>query len=287
MSHTATTARPGWRRRALCLLLTAVLLLGMVPALTLPAQAHWADPYLDQLVEWGFMRGDQTANPNEPLTRADFMAIVNRAYGYHETGPIPFEDVLTTDWFYDDVRIAYTANYISGTSETTVSPNSTLNRETVIYILGKNMMLQEAPGESLAFADSRDTSDWSRGMVKSAVDHYLVSGYDDNTFRPKSAISRGEMAVLLTQCVGTPIQEAGRYELGDVFGNVTITAPGVTLRDTVISGDLYITGGVGLGDIRLENVKVLGRIIASGTGESGPGSWQSRSGPPTRCWWTT
>ena len=132
MSHTANAARPSWMKRTLCLLLTAVLLLGMIPALTLPSQAHWADPYLDQLIEWGFMRGDQATNPDEPLTRADFMAIVNRAYGYHELGPIPFEDVQTTDWFYDDVRIAYTANYISGTSDTTVSPNATLNRETVI-----------------------------------------------------------------------------------------------------------------------------------------------------------
>ena len=56
-----------------------------------------------------------------------------------------------------------------------------------------------------------------------------------------------------------------------MFGNVTITSPGVTLRDTVISGDLYVTGGVGLGNIKLENVTVLGRIIASGTGESESG----------------
>ena len=272
MSHTAAARRPGWKKRTLSLFLTAVMLLGMVPAVTLtPAQAHWADPYLDQMVEWGYMRADQAADPNAPMTRADFMAVVNRAYGYHETGPIPFDDVQPTDWFYDDVRIAYTARYISGTSENTASPNDPLNRETVIFILGKNMMLQESPGESLAFADSRETSSWSRGMVKSAVDHYLVAGYEDNTFRPKNSVSRGEMAVLLSQCIGTPVQEAGTYELGDVFGNVTITAPGVTLRNTVIAGDLYITGGVGLGDIKLENITVLGRIIASGTGESEQG----------------
>ena len=59
--------------------------------------------------------------------------------------------------------------------------------------------------------------------------------------------------------MGTPLQEAGDYALGGVFGNVTITAPGVTLRDSIISGDLYITGGVGLGDVKLENVTVLGQ----------------------------
>ena len=45
----------------------------------------------------------------------------------------------------------------------------------------------------------------------------------------------------------------------------------MTLRDSIISGDLYITGGVGLGDVKLENVTVLGRIIASGGGESESG----------------
>ena len=273
MSHTATSSRGHWKQRALSLLMTAALLIGMAPGLALPAAAdesHWATPYLDQMVEWGFMRADQAAKPDEPLTRAEFMAIVNRAYGYNETGSIPFEDVATTDWFYDDVCIAYTAKYIAGTSETTASPNMPLNRETVVFIMGKNMMMEEKPGESLAFSDSRETSDWARGMVKAAVDNYMVTGFN-NQFRPKDSMSRGEMAVLVTQCVGTPIQESGDYSLGDTFGNVTITSPGVTLRDTVIAGDLYISGGVGLGDIKLENVTVLGRIVASGTGQSEEG----------------
>ena len=88
---------------------------------------------------------------------------------------------------------------------------------------------------------------------------------------PLAAISKAQIAVLVTQCVGTPVSQSGTYSLGGVFGNVTISADGVTLRDTVISGDLYVTGGVGLGGVKLENVTVLGRIIASGGGESESG----------------
>ena len=264
--HCATT-RP---RRALSLLLALVLLLGLVPGLPggETASAHWADPYLSQLLEWGFIRADQTGNPDKALTRADFMSIVNRAYGYHEVGVTPFEDVGERDWFYDDVGIAYNARYIHGTSPTTASPNDTLTRETAATILGRNMMLQESTGEILDFSDARDISNWSRGTIKSSLEHYLVSGYDDGTFRPQKNVTWGEMAALISRTVGTPLQEAGDYSLGGVFGNVTVTSPGVTLRDTVISGDLYITGGVGQGNIKLENVTVLGRIIASGSGES-------------------
>ena len=261
------TARP---RRALSLLLALVLLLGLVPGLPggETASAHWADPYLSQLLEWGFIRADQTGSPDKALTRADFMSIVNRAYGYHEVGVTPFEDVGERDWFYDDVGIAYNARYIHGTSPTTASPNDTLTRETAATILGRNMMLQESTGEILDFSDARDISNWSRGTIKSSLEHYLVSGYDDGTFRPQKNVTWGEMAALISRTVGTPLQEAGDYSLGGVFGNVTVTSPGVTLRDTVISGDLYITGGVGQGNIKLENVTVLGRIIASGSGES-------------------
>ena len=270
MFHKDGTRRRSWRERAFSLFLTAVLLLGSVPAL--PASAHWADSYLDQMVDWGVMRADQISDPDTPLTRAEFMAIINRAYGYKETGPIPFEDVSESDWFYDDVAIAYNAGYMKGTSKTTAAPNSQLTREQAICILGRNMMLKEMPGEDLAFADSRSISGWARGMVKAAVNNYIVSGYPDNTFRPKDNITKGQMAVLVTQCLGTPVSEDGEYELGDVSGNVTITSPNVTLRNTTISGDLYVSAGVGLGGVKLENVDVLGRIVVSGTGESEGGA---------------
>lgn len=261
-----------WRTRAISLLLAAVMVLGFFPALPGgEAEAHWADDYLAQMTEWGLIRPDQANSPNQPLTRADFMSIVNRAYGYHVPGPTPFEDVSEYDWFYDDVGIAYTAKYIQGTSETTASPNDTLDRETAATILGRNMMLQDSPGEIMDFADARQISNWSRGTIKASLEHYLVSGYDDGTFRPQRSVTWGEMAALMSRTIGTPIQAEGDYTLGGVFGNVTISSPGVTLRDTVISGDLYVTGGVGLGNIKLENVKVLGRIIASGTGESESG----------------
>ena len=265
------TWRRDWKERALSLLLAAVLLLGMAPALTLPSSAHWADEYLDQLVDWGVMRSDQVGDPDDPMTRAEFMAIVNRAYGYNKVGPMPFVDVTPSDWFYDDISIAYNAGYMAGTSATTASPNLILTREMAVCILARNMMMKETPAEDLSFADSRDVSPWARGLIKTSVDNYVISGYPDNTFGPQDPVSRGQMAVLLTRCVGNPLNQPGDYSLGGVFDNVTITSSNVTLRDTTISGDLYVSSGVGLGNVKLENVNVLGRIIVSGTGESEKG----------------
>lgn len=71
--------------------------------------------------------------------------------------------------------------------------------------------------------------------------------------------------------VGTPVSRPGTTTLGDVWGNVTITSSGVTLKDTVVAGNLYVTAGVELGDVVLENVKVLGEIVVSGGGVSEAG----------------
>ena len=61
MHQTHPSTRRLWRTRALSLVLTLALLLGLVPGLDLDggASAHWAESYLTQLVEWGFVRPDQ------------------------------------------------------------------------------------------------------------------------------------------------------------------------------------------------------------------------------------
>ena len=240
MQQIQTASRRVRVRRALSLLLTAVMMLGLVPVFpAAQASAHWADPYLSQLMEWGVINQTQAANPDRALTRADFMGIVNRAYGYETPGVTPFEDVKETDWYYDDVGIAYTARYIKGTSPTTASPKDPLTRETAATILGRNMMLEDSAGEILDFIDARNISTWAKGTIKSSLEHYLVSGYDDGTFRPQRNVSWGEMASMVTRLIGTPLQEPGDYALGGTFGNVTITSPGVTLRDTVVSRSVH------------------------------------------------
>ena len=262
-------------RRAAAALLATAMLGGMAPAVAPQAQAadSWAQEYLDQLVEWGVMRGDIDGNlhADRNITRAEFVTMVDRAYGYDQVGGTPFTDVQDSSWYADDISIAYNVGYFQGTSKTTASPDHNLTREQAVLLLGRNMMLQASSGETLGFSDSRNFSEWSRTMVQAATDAGVVGGYPDGTFRPQNSVTRGEVAKMLVQAVGTPISEPGEHNLGNVYGNVTISTSGVTLRNTVVAGDLYLTGGIGLGDVLLENVTVLGKIVASGAGESNQG----------------
>ena len=90
------TARAAFARRLTSLALAVVMLWGLFPGLTPAAEAaEWMEPYLEKLVEWGVMRGSSSGNlnPDRVLTRAEFVTMINRAFGYTERGSTPFQDV--------------------------------------------------------------------------------------------------------------------------------------------------------------------------------------------------
>lgn len=252
------------------LVLTA---LALCASLVLPPAraAEWMEPYLEIVQEWGVMRGDSSGNLHEdrPITRAEFVTLVNRAFGYTDVGPHTFADVNPNDWFAEDISIAHQAGYFNGTNPTTASPYSLVTREQAAVFLGRCLRFQGVTGAAnSSFADMQDIGGWSRGLVQEAAELGIIQGYSDGTFRPKENITRGQMACFLVRALGTLVQEPGEQTSGGVYGNLTITTPGVKLKDTTITGNLYLTGGVGLGNVELENVEVLGKIVVCGGGEA-------------------
>lgn len=265
----------GILKRICALVLCTAMIIGVMPQMSFnkaEAANTAQSEALNKLVQWGVMRGDQAGNlsPERAITRAEFVTMVNRAFGYTKTGAQPFKDVDIKDWFYDDISTAYNIGYLSGTSKTTASPNDNLTREAAVVILCRNIMLKEKSGEDLSFTDSRTASSWSRGFIKAAAEKGIVSGDPSGTFRPLANITRGEVAILLSRIIGTPVKDKGTYS-NNVSGNVMVSTSGVTLDNMVITGDLYITAGVGLGYVTLNNVHVYGQIIVSGAGESNKG----------------
>ena len=260
-------------RRLPAFALALCMTLSLLPALAAPALADESDAAMDQLQSWGVVGGypDGNLHPERSLTRAEFVSMVNRAYGYTQTGPTPFIDVPASAWYADDVAIAYNAKYFTGVSPRMAAPDDSLTREQSMVLLARNMRLDPVAGEVTEFADGRDFSEWSRGYARAAAQADLIDGYDDGSFKPTQDITRGEMAVMLQRALGTLVNQEGTHTLSDVYGNVTINTPNTILKDSTIAGDLFITGGLDLGDVTLENVRVLGDIIVAGGGESQAG----------------
>ncbi len=231
---------------------------------------HWSEPYMRNLYNRGLIQGDANGNmnPDKYITRAEFVSIINRAFGYTEKGSMPFKDIKGNEWYADDIAIAYNEGYFSGDGKNTSNATGNLTREQAVSLLCRNTNIEEVSGDNTNFADGKSIENWSRGYVNAAYEKGYVSGYSDDTFKPKKYITRGEAAKMFSDAVGELITKPGTQTLGYCDGNVTISSSGVTLEDTIITGDLYITEGVGLGHTYFNNVHVLGDVIVSGSGES-------------------
>lgn len=231
---------------------------------------HWSDPYMQNLYNRGLISGDTNGNlnPEKDITRAEFVAIANRAFGYDSPGANPFSDITGTEWYARDITIAYNQGYFNGISDNESGAALELTREQAISLIARNLNLSETYKDDSKFADSKQISTWSVGVVNTATDKGYLTGYEDGTFRPQGNITRGEVAKVLTEALGHLIDEPTTQSLGYIKGNVTISSSGVTLQDTVIDGDLFITPGAGTGFTVLNSVVVLGEVIVSGTGVS-------------------
>ncbi len=234
--------------------------------------AHWADPYLQNLVRRTVMKGDAKGNlrPDDSITRAEFATMMNRAFGFYEKSTKSFKDVPATSWFANDISIAAGQGYMQGDGKG-ANPNGKLTREEAVSMLCRALKIEGRDGLDFKMDDERNFSSWSRGFINSSVEKGIVNGYADNTFRPQNNITRGEAAKLISEVAGEIVSDESPYSGSTVNGNLTIASSGVTLSNVIVTGDLYITEGVGLGYVNLRNVQVNGEMIISGAGESNVG----------------
>lgn len=234
---------------------------------------HWADQYLNNLVSQQIMRGDDEGelNPDNSITRAEFVAMMNRAFGYSQKGTIAFNDVPKEEWYYDDISIAKKQGYFNGIYPDTAGPDKPLKREEAVTMLCRALKIEGVGSDTLQFADSRTFSGWSKEYINAAVEKKFLSGYPDQTFKPADYMKRGEMAKVLSEVAGEIVKEKGSNYIGYANGNVSVVETGASLRNTIIPGDLYITAGMGTGYTQLENITVGGDLIISGTGNAQSG----------------
>jgi hypothetical protein len=270
-----------WLKEATAVLLTAAMMLTLllpIAPFTGTAQKsyaaeYWAQTYLQNMLDYNIMTGNSKGNlnPSDKITRAEFATMINRAFGFTTKGTATFSDVQPTDWFYNDILIGAYEGYLQGTGNGKASPNSKITREAAVTMLGRALKLQTDSRVSNSFNDNSSISNWARPYVDIISDMGILSGYSDGSFSPALSISRAEVAKVISNLAGDIVDDARQVRLDYVDGNVTLTTSGGGLKNTTISGDLYITDGVGTGSILLDNVTVLGNVIISGAGQAESG----------------
>lgn len=238
--------------------------------------SHWARK---PIVEWSNQgvvtgTGNSLFEPNRPITRSEWAALLNRTFQIRSDASVSFSDVSEKDWYAKAVIDAVYSGYMRGFEDGTFRPKQELSREEAAVTINKLLKL-EGTSEITKFKDHTSLHDWSEAEVNTVSTAGIIQGYEDGTFQPQKALSRAEAIVILDRAVkkyGIWYGEAGIYgpENGITkhSGSVIINKPGVTLQNTEILGDLIIGENVGDGDVFLKNVKVLGQTYVYGGGEN-------------------
>lgn len=103
-------------------------------------------------------------------------------------------DVLVKAWYHDAVDYVVEHGIMTGTSATTFEPNTTLSRAMVAQILYNLEGQPTVTGES-TFTDV--SGHWAIDAITWAQKTGVVTGYENNTFRPNQAVTREELAQVL------------------------------------------------------------------------------------------
>lgn len=166
---------------------------------------HWANKEIKSFIDKGYINGypeDGTFRPENPITRAEFVKIVNKAFGYTQTTSISFNDVPSGQWYYQEVEKAVKAGYIKGyPQDNTFRPENPITREEAAKIIATIKDKQDSNLDKLqSYSDAQIVSDWAKPYVEGVLEAKYMNGYsENNTFRPTNNITRAEAVVTLSR----------------------------------------------------------------------------------------
>ena len=252
--------------------ITAVLAASMAMSVTAfgaptDIQGHWAQNTINKWVDKGDISGypDGTFRPNNMITRAEFVVLVNNAMGYTKSGYAYFSDVPSHYWGKNAIQTGVAAGYISGDGNGIFRPNDPVTRQEAAAMISRILDLKQNESRAYRYTDSYAISNWAKGVVGAVSEAGIMAGYPDGSFGPNRVLTRAEAVLALDKTVN--YKPGDKEEDKEETQKEDMLLTQSKLEDTTITGDLTISDRLGTKTITLEDVTVKGKLIVDGGGE--------------------
>ena len=174
---------------------------------------YWAHDYIEGLAKSNVISGfpDGTFKPNDPVTRAQFAAILRQAFLQSQpTTAQSFKDVPANYWATDAISAARSAGFLSGYPDNTFKPNDRIVRVQALVSLANGLKYPAGNSQSLSnYKDAAAVPAYARASTAAAAQANLVVSYPAlDQISPNRAASRAEVAAFVYQA----LVKAGRAE---------------------------------------------------------------------------
>jgi len=234
-------------------------------------EGHWASASIDKWSSHGVLQGSGGGlfRPENEMSRAEFVMIVNRLFGLRDASAVQFADVPADAWYASSMRIARSAGYYKGYPNGEARPLERIARQDAVTLLVRAFALESPAENGSSFAGGFKDANRIAGYAREAVEAMqgVVKGYPNGEFGPDRFITRSEAVALLDQMVGAYYPAPGIHSEFAAAGHAIVNSPGVVLRDARIAGNLYFAPGIGDGEAELDGISVSGTTFVLGGGE--------------------
>lgn len=192
------------------------------PAPTAPAPAttlsftdvspdYWAYSFIEQLSSRNVIAGfpDGTFRPEQPVNRAEFAAMLQKAFNPTPTrqlSPTGFSDVPTDYWAAPAIRAAYEAGFVDGYPDNTFQPGQQIPKVQAITALANGLNLT-ATGTApdilnTYYTDAAQVPSYAINPVAAATQANVVVNYPDvKQLNGQAPLTRAEAAAHLYQAL--------------------------------------------------------------------------------------
>ena len=255
------------KKKKRCMAMAAALTMSLAISSTALAAVpsdiggHWAQGTIIQWTSKGYISGyeDGTFKPDNSITRAEFVRLVNQSMGYTKTGNAYFSDVSSSYWGYNDIQKGVAAGYVRGDGNGKFRPNDPVSRQEAAVMIAQICGLGQDFSAAAKYTDYRYIPSWAAGYVGAVSKAGIMSGYPDGDFKGDRYLSRAEAVIALDKALN---YNASTTDNREVLKNYKLTD--TSLKDKIIKGDLVISSSLSKKDVVLDNVKVEGSIIVEG-----------------------
>ncbi|MEH2440791.1 S-layer homology domain-containing protein [Nostoc sp.] len=169
---------------------------------------YWASQFIQQLSQRGVIAGfpDGSFRPEEAVTRAQFAAMVNKAFQKsQQRSPINFADVPSNYWASSAIQQAYTIGFLSGYPGNRFEPNQAIPRQQVLVSLANGLEYSPSGNTESTlqyFNDVSNIASYARSPIAAATEKQIVVNYPNVKFlNPTATATRAQVAAFIYQAL--------------------------------------------------------------------------------------
>lgn len=153
-------------------------------------------PEAESAPRTGYISGypDNTFRPAKSMTRAEAASILARLnkLPVTDTSRPAFTDA--DGWYNGAVNAVVKAGYMKGYPDRSFKPDQPITRAEFAQLLSSFLSEKSAANP---FTDTANS--WAKKAINKAYAQNIIKGYEDNTFRPESQITRAESVAMMNR----------------------------------------------------------------------------------------